>query len=155
MAVDMGGVNLLDFFKEGFAFETLVFGCELMAFVNFPLFDDCTAFSHLSVLAGNLFLGAYPLPCLVIKYAYGGNLYIGLGKQLPFTEDKVDVVVGLFLVMMESRYTFHIVPSVKFLCEIFKHLLRLIGGVNFGQGDNQLPCFNTPSPGVPLRLNSC
>ena len=116
-----------------------------MAFVNFPLFDDCTAFSHLSVLAGNLFLGAYPLPCLVIKYASGGNLYIGLGKQLPFTEDKVDVVVGLFLVMMESRYTFHIVPSVKFLCEIFKHLLRLMGGLNFGQGDDKLPCFNTPS----------
>lgn len=47
--------------------------------------------------------------------------------------------------MVESRYTFHIVPSVKFHCEIFKHLLRLMGGLNFGQGDNQLPCFNTPS----------
>ena len=55
------------------------------------------------------------------------------------------MVVGLFLVMMESRYTFHIVPSVKFLCEIFKHLLRLMGGLNFGQGDDKLPCFNTPS----------
>ena len=48
-------------------------------------------------------------------------------------------------VVVESRYTFHIVPSAKFLCEIFKYLLRLIGGVNFGQGDNQLPCFDTLS----------
>lgn len=51
------------------------------------------------------------------------------------------MVISLSLVMVESRYTFHIVPSVKFL----KHLLRLMGGLNFGQGDNQLPCFDTLS----------
>lgn len=55
------------------------------------------------------------------------------------------MAIRLSLVMVESRYTFHIVPSVKFLCEIFKHLLRLMGGLNFGQGDDKLPCFNTPS----------
>ena len=55
----------------------------------------------------------------------------------------MNVIIGLFLIVVESRYTFHIVPSAKILCEIFKYLLRLIGGVNFGQGDNQFPCFNT------------
>lgn len=58
------------------------------------------------------------------------------------------MVISLSLVMVESRYTFHIVPSVKFLCEIFKHLLRLMGGLNFGQGDDKLPCFNTLSCGA-------
>ena len=55
------------------------------------------------------------------------------------------MVIGLSLVVVECRYTFHIVPSAKFFSEIFKYLLRLIGGVNFGQGDNQLPCFDTLS----------
>ena len=63
------------------------------------------------------------------------------------------MVIGLSLVMVESRYTFHIVPSAKILGEIFKHLLRLEGGVNFGQGDYQLPCFNTLSRCVaPLKF---
>lgn len=57
----MGGVNLLDFFKEGFTFEALVFGGKEVAFVNLALFDDRTALSYLSVLAGDFFLGAYPL----------------------------------------------------------------------------------------------
>ena len=119
-----------------------------MAFVNLALFDDRTAFSYLSVLPGDFFLGAYPLPCFIKENTSGGYLYIRLRKQPPFAEYKVDVIIGLFLIMMESRYTFHIVPSVKFLCEIFKHLLRLMGGLNFGQGDNQLPCFNTLSCGA-------
>ena len=55
------------------------------------------------------------------------------------------MVIGLSLVVVECRYTFHIVPSAKFFSEIFKYLLRLIGGVNFGQGDNQLSCFDTLS----------
>ena len=78
MAVDMGGVNLLDFFKEGFAFETLVFCGKEMAFVNLALFDDCTAFSYLSVLSGDFFLGAYPLPCFIEENTSGGYLYIRL-----------------------------------------------------------------------------
>ena len=55
------------------------------------------------------------------------------------------VNVETSLVVVESRYTFYVVPSAKFVCEIFKYLLRLISGVNFGQGDNQLPCFDTLS----------
>ena len=50
MAVDMGGVYFLCFCFEGFAFETLVFGGKEMSSVNLSLFDDCTAFSYLSVL---------------------------------------------------------------------------------------------------------
>ena len=60
------------------------------------------------------------------------------------------MVIGLSLVVVECRYTFHIVPSAKFLCEIFKYLLRLIGGVNFGQGNYQFPCFDT----LPRRVAS-
>ena len=78
MAVDMGGVNLLNFFKEGFAFETLIFGGKEVAFVNLALFDDRTAFSYLSVLPGDFFLGAYPLPCFIKENTSGGYLYIRL-----------------------------------------------------------------------------
>lgn len=76
----MGGVYFLCFCFEGFAFETLVFGGKEMSSVNLSLFDDCTAFSYLSVLADNLFLGAYPLPCFIKENTSGGNFYIRLGK---------------------------------------------------------------------------
>lgn len=83
----MGGVNLLDFFKEGFAFETLVFGGKEMSFVNLALFDDRTALSYLSVLADNLFLGAYPLPCFIKENTSGSYLYIRLREQRSFAEN--------------------------------------------------------------------
>ena len=136
MAVDMGGVNLLDFIKKGFAFEPLVLGGKEVAFVNLALFDDRTAFSYLFVLADDFFLGAYSLPCFIKENTSGGYLYIRLREQRSFAEYEVDVVIGLSLVVVESRYTFRIVPSAKFLREIFKYLLRLIGGVNFGQGND-------------------
>lgn len=145
MTIDQGGIDFLYFPKKRLAFEAVIFYGEKVLFINSAFRYHGAALTDFAAFIGDLFLGAYPLPCLVIKYASGGNLYIRLGKQLPFAEDKVDVVIGLFLVMVESRYAFHAVPSAKFLCEFFKHLLRLIGGVNFGQGDNQLPCFNTLS----------
>ncbi len=55
------------------------------------------------------------------------------------------MVVGLALVVVQSRHTFHAVPYAKFLCKVLKHLLRLILRVDFGQGNNQFPCFNTLS----------
>ena len=70
-----------------------------MAFVNFPLFDNGTAFSDLTVLVCDFFLGSYPFSCFVIKYASGGNLDVRFGKQFPFTEYEVDVVIGLAFVM--------------------------------------------------------
>ena len=83
MAVDMGGVNLLlDFFKKGFTFEALVFGGKKVAFVNLTLFDNPTAFSYLSVLPDDFFLGAYPLPCFVKEYTSGGYLDVSLREQL-------------------------------------------------------------------------
>lgn len=117
MAVDMDGVNLLDFIKEGFAFETLVFCGKEMAFVNLPLFDNRTAFSYLSVLLSDFFFGAYPLPYFIKENTSGGYLYVRLREQLSLAENQVDMVVGLAFVVVKSRYTFHIVPSVKFLCE--------------------------------------
>lgn len=81
MAVDMGGVKLLDFFKKGFTFETLVFGGKEMAFVNLALFDDRTAISYLPVLPGDFFLGAYPLPCFIKENTSGGYLYISSGSS--------------------------------------------------------------------------
>ena len=101
MAVDMGGVNLLDFFKKGFTFEALVFGGKKVAFVNLTLFDNPTAFSYLSVLPDDFFLGAYPLPCFVKEYTSGGYLDVSLREQLSFAENQVDVVIGFAFVVME------------------------------------------------------
>ena len=107
-----------------------------MAFVNFPLFDNGTAFSDLTVLVCDFFLGSYPFSCFVIKYASSGNLDVRFGKQFPFTEYEVDVVIGLAFVMMQSRYTFHSVLLSEFVRKFFKHLLRVKGGVNLWQGND-------------------
>ena len=72
-----------------------------MAFVNFPLFDNGTAFSDLTVFVCDFFLGSYPFSCFVIKYASGGNLDVRFGKQFPFAEYEVDVVIGLAFVKLE------------------------------------------------------
>ena len=48
-----------------------------MAFVNFPLFDNGTAFSDLTVLICDFFLGSYPFSCFIEKYASVGNLEVG------------------------------------------------------------------------------
>ena len=144
----MGGVKLLDFFKKGFTFETLVFGGKEMAFVNLALFDDRTAISYLSVLPGDFFLGAYPLPCFIKENTSGGYLYIRLREQLSFAENQVDVVVGLSFVVVECRHTFHAVPLAKQVCEVFQHLIGVKFGVEFRQGDDKLPCFDTLSCGA-------
>lgn len=148
MAVDMGGVNLLDFFKKGFTFETLVFGGKEVAFVNLSLFDDRTAFSYLSVLPGDFFLCAHPLPGFVKEYASGSYLYIRLREQLSFAENQVDMVVCLEFVVMECRHTFHAVPLAKQVCEVLQHLVGVKFGVEFRQGDDKLPCFDTLSCGA-------
>lgn len=99
-------------------------------------FDNGTAFSDLTVLVCDFFLGSYPFSCFVIKYASGGNLDVRFGKQFPFTEYEVDVVIGLAFVMMQSRYTFHSVLLSEFVRKFFKHLLRVKGGVNLWQGND-------------------
>lgn len=114
-----------------------------MAFVNLSLFDNGTAFSYLPVLTCDFLLGAYPLACFVKEYASCGNLHIRLRKQLPFAENQMNVVIGLALIVVQCRHTFHAVPPAELICKILKHLLRLVLRVNFGQGDNQLPCLNT------------
>ena len=114
-----------------------------MLFVNAPFRNNGAAFPYLPVLSHNLFFCAYPFARFVKEYAAGRNLNLRLGKQPPFAEDEVDVVIGLSLVVMERRHAFHIIPPAEFLREIFQHLLRLVLRVGFGQGDNQLPCFNT------------
>lgn len=55
------------------------------------------------------------------------------------------MVVSLAFIVVQSRHTFHAIPPVKFLCKIFENLLRLILRIDFGQGDNQFPRFDTLS----------
>lgn len=114
-----------------------------MAFVNLTLFDNGTALSNLPILVCDFLLGAYPFACFIKENTSSSNLDFGFGKQLSFAENQMNVVVGLALVVVQSRQTFHAVPLVKFLREIFKYLLRFILRIDFGQGDNQFPCFNT------------
>ena len=91
-----------------------------MAFVNIPLFDNGTAFSELTILVCDFFLGSYPFSCFIVKYASGGNLDVRLGKQLPFAEYEMDVVIGLAFVVAQSRYTFHSVLLLELIRKFFK-----------------------------------
>ena len=129
--------------ERGNTVEAVILYGEQMAFVNLSLFDNGTAFSYLPVLTCDFLLGAYPLACFVKEYASCGNLHIRLRKQLPFAENQMNVVIGLALIVVQCRHTFHAVPPAELICKILKHLLRLVLRVNFGQGDNQLPCLNT------------
>ena len=58
------------------------------------------------------------------------------------------MAIGLSLVVVESRYTFHIIPFAKFLHEIFKHLLRLLV-------DRKNNLFFVFRPPVPDLLCQC
>ena len=107
-----------------------------MAFVNFPLFDNGTAFSDLTVLVCDFFLGSYSFSSFIVKYASGGNLDVRFGKQFPFAEYEMNVVIGLAYVVVQSLYTFHSVLLSEFVRKFFKHLLRVKGGVNLWQGND-------------------
>jgi len=71
-----------------------------MALVDLALFDDGTAGAYLPILPGDLLLGADVLPHLVIEHIPGGDLDYGFRQQPPLTENQVDVVVGLGLVVV-------------------------------------------------------
>jgi len=143
MEIDKVCIILFYLPKKRLSLEAVILYGEQMAFVNLSLFDNGTAFSYLPVLTCDFLLGAYPLACFVKEYASCGNLHIRLRKQLPFAENQMNVVIGLALIVVQCRHTFHAVPPAELICKILKHLLRLVLRVNFGQGDNQLPCLNT------------
>ncbi len=90
--------------KRSLALEAVILYGKQVAFVNISLFDNGAAFSDLPVLAGDFFLGAYPFARFIKEYASGCNLHIWFGKQFPFAENQVDVVVGLAIVVVE-RWT--------------------------------------------------
>lgn len=63
--------------EENVAFELLVFRGEKVLFIYLAFGDNSTLFSDLSVLAGDLFLGAYPFSHFIKEHTSGGNLHIG------------------------------------------------------------------------------
>ncbi len=63
MPIDKVDINLLYLSKKRLAFEFIIFHSKAVAFVNIALFYDGAAFSYLSVLSYDFFLGAYPFAC--------------------------------------------------------------------------------------------
>lgn len=55
----------------------------------------------------------------------------------------MDMVIRLALVVVEGGHALHTVSPVKLLCKVREYLLRLVLRIDFGQGDNQFPCFDT------------
>ena len=89
-----------------------------MALVDLALFDDGTAGAYLPILPGDLLLGADVFPRLVIEHTAAGDLNYGFRQQPPLTENQVDVVVGFGLVVVQAGHTLHVVPLLKFICEL-------------------------------------
>lgn len=52
------------------------------------------------------------------------------------------MIICLALVMVEGGHALHTVPPAELLCKVREYLLRLVLRIDFGQGDNQFPCFN-------------
>lgn len=143
MAIDKVGINLFHFPKKRLAFEFIIFHGKEVLFVNLALFYDGAAFSYLSVLPCDFFLGAYPFACFIIEHAACGSLDVRLRKQFSFAEDKVDMIVCLAFVVVEGLHALHAIPPAELLRKIFNDFLRLVSYIYFRQGDNQFPCFNT------------
>ena len=102
MPIDKVGVNLFYLPKKRLTFEFIIFHGKEVAFVNLALFYDGTAFSYLSVLPCDFFLGAYPFACFIIEHAACGSLDVRFRKQFSFAEDKVDMIVCLAFVVVEG-----------------------------------------------------
>ena len=102
MPIDKVGINLLYLPKKRLTFEFIIFHSKEVAFVNLALFYDGAAFSYLSVLSYDFFLGAYPFACFIIEHAASGYLDVRFRKQFPFAEDKVDMIVCLAFVVVEG-----------------------------------------------------
>ena len=114
-----------------------------MAFVYLAFFDDGTAFPYLPVLPRDFLFGADTLSSLVKEHAAGSNLYIRFGEQPPLAENQMDMIICLALVVVEGGHALHTVPPAELLCKVREYLLRLVLRIDFGQGDNQFPCFDT------------
>ena len=55
----------------------------------------------------------------------------------------MDMIIRLALVVVEGGHALHTVPPAELLCKVREYLLRLVLRIDFGQGDNQFPCFDT------------
>ena len=90
MPIDKVDINLLYLSKKRLAFEFIIFHSKAVAFVNIALFYDGAAFSYLSVLSYDFFLGAYPFACCDCSIAscvwFGGD-FIEYNWQGIFLSD--------------------------------------------------------------------
>src|SRR5699024_1239334 len=102
MPIDKVGVNLFYLPKKRLAFEFIVFHGKKVAFVNLALFYDGAAFSYLSVLPCDFFLGSYSFARFIIYHAACGSLDVRLGEQFSFAEDKMDMIVCLAFVVVDG-----------------------------------------------------
>lgn len=53
------------------------------------------------------------------------------------------MIIRFALVVVEGGDALHTVPPAKLLCKVFEYLVRLVLGIDFGQDNNQFPCFDT------------
>ena len=80
MPIDKVGIIPFDFIQKRLAFETVIFYCEKVLFINAAFGDDGANLTDFAAFIGDLFLGAHTLARFIVEYASGGNLYIRLGK---------------------------------------------------------------------------
>lgn len=97
---------------------------EKVLLVNAAFRDNGAALPYLPVLPRDLFFGAYPFARFVKEYAAGGNLNLRLGKQPPFAENQMDVVIGLQLLHPPTSLAGTLLPllsSVHGYCRLTDH----------------------------------
>ncbi|OUN08494.1 hypothetical protein B5G40_14625 [Flavonifractor sp. An9] len=136
-------IHFLYLSEKRLSLKACIFGSKQMAFVYLAFFDDGTAFPYLPVLPRDFLFGADTLSSLVKEHAAGSNLYIRFGEQPPLAENQMDMIICLALVVVEGGHALHTVPPAELLCKVREYLLRLVLRIDFGQGDNQFPCFDT------------
>ena len=79
----------------------------------------------------------------IIKHVPCRNLQHRSIKQLPLRKDKMNMIICLAFVMVQSSDALHVIFLLEVFRKKFQQFVRFIIHESFRQCNNQFPCFNT------------
>ena len=125
--------------------EDVFLSGEVTHLIDFTFGDDPAAGPDLSFFIQDLLSGPYMPAAFIIEHVPGGGLHFLLVKDLPLAENKMDVIIGHCLVVMQRRDALNAVGLPEFFREQPEQDLPVEGPERFRQGDDQFPRFNAAS----------
>ena len=116
--------------------ENNPFGVILATIVGIPMYADI--FGTIPIAEALLAKGA--LLGVVLSFMMGVTT-LSLPSMIMLRKAVKPKLLGIFIGICAAGII--IVPPAELLCKVREYLLRLVLRIDFGQGDNQFPCFDT------------